>query len=100
MGTERASTELCREDGPNSRVVWLSIDAAGLRLETQDRGPRVEHIFGDTDYAFATHVPRAAFDDLLAALIQEHLSNDPQATDKLRDLCQRRGVDHSWSTFS
>lgn len=55
--------------GADSRRIWASLDANGnLVISGQDIGPKVERIFGSTEYEFSHTVPvayLAAFFDLL-----------------------------------
>ena len=93
--------DLYREDdGPNRRTVRLHVGEEALVLETQDVGPEVEKWWGDWDYEFWTTVPRQAWGQLLAALVVELMSDDPKATDRLREICKKHGVEHGWSSYA
>jgi hypothetical protein len=93
------SVELYREEGRHYRSVRVRLDADSFVIETQDMGPTTEEFWGDSDYEFWTTVPKAAWGDLLMALAEEFLNGDARATDRLRDICRKRGVRHEWASW-
>lgn len=92
--------ELFREGGTNSRVVRLRMEPDRLVVETQDLGPLAEEMWGDTDYEFWTSVSREHWGALAAALVKELLAKDPQATDRLREICRNYDVPHEWDSWT
>ncbi len=93
-----AAHELYRYEGKNFRSVYARVDDDQFRIDTQDMGPTTEEVWGDADYEFWTTVPRAAWGDLLMALAKEFLA-DEKATDRLRDICRKHGVQHEWANW-
>lgn len=91
--------ELYRHDGKQFRSVYARLEEDKFRIDTQDMGPTVEEIWGDADYEFWTNVPRKAWGDLIMALVNEFLSGDEHATDRLRDICQKHNVEHEWNQW-
>ena len=88
--------ELYREDGVHFRSVYARLEGDQFRIDTQDMGPTVEEVWGDADYEFWTTVPKEAWGQLLMALAQEFFGGDAKATDRLRDICLKHGVPHTW----
>ena len=88
--------ELYRDDGTHFRSVSARLDDDQFRIDTQDMGPTVEEVWGDADYEFWTTVPKEARGQLLMALAREFLVGDAKATDRLRDICIKHGVQHTW----
>lgn len=100
MSEEHKSVELFRQEGENFRSVRATLEDGKLTIDTQDMGPLVEEFWGDSDYEFWTIVPKEAWGELLMALSIEFFANDPNATDRLRDICIAHGVPHergSWA---
>jgi len=91
--------ELYREEGKFFRSVRVGFNDKEFRIDTQDMGPTVEEFMGDSDYEFWTTVPKQAWGDLLLALSKEFLSNDGKATDRLRDICEKHKVQHTWDCW-
>ena len=91
--------ELFKEGGDNSRSVRAKVDQEKFCIETQDMGPTTEEVWGDDDYEFWTTVPRSAWGNLLLALAWELFAGDPKATDRLRDICRKPGVQHEWKQW-
>lgn len=89
------------QGGPatDRRHVDLTVEPERLRLMTTDVGDSPRRIWGDDDYEFWTEVPAAAWPKLLSALLAELYRDDPEATDKLRELCRREGVPHQWASW-
>ncbi len=94
------SFELYRQEGEEFRSVRVRVDTGAFVVDTQDMGPTTEAFWGDRDYEFWTSVKREAWGDLLIALAREFLANDPNATDRLRDICRRHGVAHEWDSWA
>ncbi len=93
------SIELFRDNGANFRSVRVRVDKDKFCIETQDMGPTVEEVWGDADYEFWTTVPQEAWGELLLAFAQEFLAGDQQATDRLREICKKYDVSHSWQQW-
>lgn len=93
------SFELHREDGKNFRSVAVDITDQKVVVSTQDMGPAVEGMWGDSDYEFWTSVQQEHWGSLAVALIKEFLAGDPQATDRLRQICERHNVPHEWDRW-
>ena len=93
------SVELYRYDGENFRSVRVREEADAIVVGTQGMGPTTREVWGATDYEFWTSVPQSAWGSLAVALIREFLTDDPKATDRLRDICQRYGVEHTWDRW-
>lgn len=94
-----AAHELYREEGKHFRSVYARLDEEQFRIDTQDMGPLVEEVWGDSDYEFWTIVPKEAWGDLLMALAREFFGDDEKATDRLRDICRKHGVRHEWDSW-
>jgi hypothetical protein len=92
--------ELYRDEGRNFRSVRANIDDDKFVIDTQDMGPVVEEVWGDSDYEFWTTVPREAWGDLLMAFAREFLAENPKATDKLKEICEKHGVEHTWESWA
>ena len=92
MTDETRSIEIYRHEGENFRSVCARLEDETFTIDTQDMGELVREFWGDGDYEFWTIVPKSAWGQLLMALSIEFLSNDPHATDRLRDICHQHGV--------
>ncbi|MCA8891330.1 MAG: hypothetical protein KDA56_05815 [Hyphomonas sp.] len=100
MSDDRNSVELYRQEGENFRSVRATLEGDKFTFDTQDIGKLVEEMWGDSDYEFWTIVPKEAWGQLLMALSIEFFTNDPQATDRLHDICIAHGIPHergSWA---
>jgi hypothetical protein len=52
------TTEIYRQDGENFRSIMLTLEPNGtIMVDTQDMGPLVQQVFGDSDYEFWIRVP-------------------------------------------
>lgn len=94
------SFDLYRQEGEERRSVRVRADTVSFVVDTQDEGPATEALWGDRDYEFWISVKREAWGALLIALAREFLANDPDATDRLRDICRRHGVAHEWGSWA
>jgi hypothetical protein len=93
------SFELYRNEGENFRSIRVRIGETELVVDTQDMGPLVKEMWGDSDYEFWTTVEKEHWGALAVALIREFLSGDASATDRLRDICKEHGVPHTWDRW-
>lgn len=98
MAGEKISVELYREEGENSRSIFAIADSDAFKIDGGDYGPKVKEFWGFDSYEFWTIVPREAWGSLLVAFAQEYLSGD-DGVSKLRDLCRKHGVTHSWDSW-
>lgn len=94
MSDDQNSVELYRQEGENFRSVRATLAEDKFTFDTQDMGKLVEEMWGDSDYVFWTIVPKEAWGQLLMALSIEFFANDPQATDRLHDICIAHGIPH------
>jgi len=92
VAEEEKSVELFRQEGAAFRSVRARLEAEKFVIDTQDMGELVEQMFGDSDYEFWTIVSKEAWGDLLYALAQEFLGGDAEATDRLKEICDKYGV--------
>jgi hypothetical protein len=99
MSDPEKSIELFRQDGEEFRSVRATLRDGEFMIDTQDMGKSVEEFWGDSEYEFWTIVPKEAWGQLLMALSIEFLTNDPKATDRLRDICLTHGVPHKWDRW-
>jgi len=59
--SEKLSEEIYRQEGENFRSVMITLEADGsLQIDTQDMGPLVEEVWGDSDYEFWRRIPPEA----------------------------------------
>jgi hypothetical protein len=94
------SIEIFRQEGEESRVVDLSIQADGsLRFGAQDMGPTVEKIWNHDDYEFWVDVPPEALRKLLAALLREKYLGRSEAVDEFRTFCEKETIEHKWQSW-
>ncbi|MEM6620624.1 MAG: hypothetical protein AAF674_00220 [Pseudomonadota bacterium] len=99
-GPPETSIELYRRDGEDSRTVWLEQSPEKIAITTQDMGPLVEEMWGDSDYEFWTDIRREAYGSLLNVLMADLLRADANATETVRNLCRENGLDHQWRTWA
>lgn len=120
------SHELFREEGDKFRSILLTVSGDDLKIDTYDMGPITEAFWADSDYEFWTIVPRREWRKLIVALqvelgleitppmpgkdrrelaeqvrrlALELFSGDERASDHLRGICQRYGVEHEWDSW-
>jgi hypothetical protein len=93
------SDELYRDEGRNFRSVRVRIDEDKLMVDTQDMGPLVKEVWGDSDYEFWTSVDKDHWGPLAVALIKEFLAGEARATDRLKEICEKHGVEHTWDRW-
>ena len=95
------SEEIFRQEGENFRSVMITLEADGaLQIDTQDMGPLVQQVWGDSDYEFWCRVPPEAAGRLAYALLKKHYAGREQAVDEIRTLCAEAAVPHengSWA---
>lgn len=91
--------EIFRSKGKEVRSISARIIQDQFRIDTQDIGSVAKEVWGEPDYEFWTSVPKEAWGDLLMALAKEFLSGDENATDRLRDICRRHNVEHTWQNW-
>ncbi|PQA89144.1 hypothetical protein [Hyphococcus luteus] len=94
MADDGKSVELYRMEGDPFRSVCARLKQDEFTIDTQDMGELVKKIYDDGDYEFWTNVPKEAWGDLLFALAQEFFTGEANATDRLRDICEKHGVKH------
>lgn len=92
------STELARQDGPERRVVTLTVRGDGsLCVEAVDSGPTAQRCFGSEDVEWRLEVSREATWELAIALLMDRYQGRIGAVSELKELCQRQGVAHKFS---
>ena len=52
----------------------------------------VEEVWNDAGYDFWAIVPIEAWDDLLMTFAKQFLADNDKATDRLREICKKHGV--------
>ena len=98
--TQKA-VEIARQEGKQFRSVRLNLEETGaIKLEAQDMGPKVEEIWGDSDYEFWVHVPAAAVGALAFELLREKYAGQLGAVDAFRDWCKLHGIDHEFDSWA
>jgi hypothetical protein len=92
------STELARQDGPERRVVTLTVRGdASLCVEAVDSGPTAERCFGSIEVEWRLEIAREATWELAIALLMDRFQGRLNAVSELKELCQRQGVAHHFS---
>ena len=94
------SIELFRQEEPSYRSVTVGIEGDELSIFTHDMGRVTEEFWRGSDYEFWTSVDREHWGDLIVAMIREFLSNEPRATDRLRDICVKHEVPYDWTSWA
>ena len=95
------SVEIARREGAEFRSVRLNLEETGaIKLEAQDMGPKVEEIWGDSDYEFWVHVPREAVGALAFELLREKFAGQLGAVDALREFCKVHGIEHEFGNWA
>lgn len=81
--------ELARQEGEAFRSVMLCpMDDGGVEISTQDMGPTVESVWGDSDYEFGVKVGADALPQLVLALLKERYGGNFRATDDFEAFCK------------
>jgi hypothetical protein len=114
--------EIARQDGAELRSVYLRLeDGGGIKMDAQDIGPTVTQFWGDADYEYWVHVPRAEVSKLALELLREKgqldavppasasklafellrekFSGRLDAVDAFRDWCVVHGVQHEFDSW-
>jgi len=87
------TTEIYRQDGENFRSIMLTLEPSGtIMVDTQDMGPLVQQVFGDSDYEFWIRVPPEAVGRLAFALLKKLYAGRDRAVDEVRDFCADEGI--------
>ncbi len=93
--------EIARQDGTEFRSVRVHArDDGAISLEAQDTGPRVEEIWGNSDYEFWVHVPAASLQKLAFELLREKYMDQWNAVNAFRDWCKTHGIEHEFGNYA
>jgi len=94
-------TEIARQEGTEFRSVRLTLEDGGaIKMDTQDIGPTVEEIWGDSDYEFWVRVAPAALPKLAFELLREKFVGHLGAVNAFRDWCKAHGVEHEFGSWA
>lgn len=100
-GTKPIATEIYRQEGENFRSIMITLEPNGtIMMDTQDIGPAVQQVFGDSDYEFWVRIPPEAVGRLAFALLKKLYAGRERAVDELRDLCAAEGIPHEGGTWA
>jgi hypothetical protein len=100
-GTKPIAVEIYRQDGENFRSIMVTLEPNGtVMMDTQDMGPAVQQVFGDSDYEFWVRIPPEAVGRLAFALLKKLYTGRDRAVDELRDLCAAEGIPHEGGSWA
>jgi hypothetical protein len=93
MEDDLKTIELAREDGKDSRVLWLRLHHDGtISIDGQDMGPLVKRVWDHDDYEYSVTVPAAAVQALAFELLRERFTGKLSAVTELREFCQQHSI--------
>lgn len=92
--------EIARQEGTEFRSVRLTLEDDGaIKMDTQDIGPIVTQIWGDSDYEFWVRVAPTSLPKLAFELLREKFVGQLGAVDAFRDWCKAHGVEHEFDSW-
>ncbi len=95
------TTEIYRQHGENFRSIMLTLEPNGtIMVDTQDMGPIVQQVFGDSDYEFWIRVPPEAVGRLAFALLKKLYAGRDRAVDEVRDFCAAEGIPYEGGSWA
>jgi hypothetical protein len=93
------TTEIYRQDDENFRSIMPTLEPSGtIMVDTQDMGPLVQQVFGDSDYEFWIRVPPEAVGRLAFALLKKLYAG--RDVDEVRDFCAAEGIPYEGGSWA
>ena len=93
--------ELANQQGPETRIVQLQLQAdGGVRIHAFDRGATAKLTFGRDEYEFWVTVPPEAVARLAFELLRDRFTGRLQAVTEFRDFCKAREIVNKFDTWS